>query len=80
MAWALRRRAENESTGPCASIPLQCSIINSSAAVTSRYSSSSSITVRLATASLLRGPKTGSYRASIGRLREEGLSQAGVPT
>jgi hypothetical protein len=36
--------------------------------------------VRLATASLLRGPKTGSYRASIGRLREEGLSQAGVPT
>jgi hypothetical protein len=36
---------------------LQCSIINSSAAVTSRYSLSFSITVRSATASLHRGPE-----------------------
>ena len=45
MALALWRRAENESAGPFASKTLQCSIINSSAAVISLHSLSLSTTV-----------------------------------
>jgi hypothetical protein len=49
MAWALWRRAENESSGPFPRNPLQCSIINSSAALISLNSLSLSIMLWLAT-------------------------------